>query len=49
MFEAEIKFVAGPDFAPKGHQLPDAAFRDVTYNPEVVRRSQNQAEFKKSL
>ena len=25
------------------------AFRDVTYNPEVVRRSQNQAEFKKSL
>ena len=27
----------------------DAAFRDVTYQPEVVRRSQNQAEFKKSL
>jgi len=25
------------------------AFRDVVYNPEVVRRSQNQAEFKKSL
>ena len=25
------------------------AFRDVTYNPEAVRRSQNQAEFKKSL
>ena len=27
----------------------DRAFSDVTYNPEVVRRSQNQAEFKKSL
>ncbi|WP_199258371.1 lytic murein transglycosylase [Paracoccus binzhouensis] len=27
----------------------DFAFRDVIYNPEVVRRSQNQAEFKKSL
>lgn len=25
------------------------AFRDVVYNPEVVKRSQNQAEFKKSL
>ena len=27
----------------------DRAFADVTYNPEVMRRSQNQAEFKKSL
>lgn len=27
----------------------DLAFRDVTYNPEAIRRSQNQAEFKKSL
>lgn len=27
----------------------DAAFRDVVYNPEVIRRSQNQAEFTKSL
>lgn len=27
----------------------DFAFRDVVYNPEVVKRSQNQAEFKKSL
>ena len=27
----------------------DAAFRDVTYNPEVIRRSNNQAEFTKSL
>lgn len=27
----------------------DFAFRDVVYNPEVVRRSGNQAEFKKSL
>lgn len=25
------------------------AFRDVVYNPEAIRRSQNQAEFKKSL
>ncbi|WP_347267779.1 lytic murein transglycosylase [Paracoccus sp. (in: a-proteobacteria)] len=25
------------------------AFRDVTYNPEAVKRSQNQAEFKKPL
>ena len=27
----------------------DRAFQGVTYNPEVMRRSQNQAEFKKSL
>ncbi|SEN86338.1 membrane-bound lytic murein transglycosylase B [Gemmobacter aquatilis] len=27
----------------------DQAFRDVVYNPEVIRRSQNQAEFTKSL
>lgn len=27
----------------------DAAFREVVYNPEVIRRSQNQAEFTKSL
>lgn len=27
----------------------DAAFQGVTYNPEVMRRSGNQAEFKKSL
>ena len=32
VFEAEIKFVAGPEFAPKGHQLPDAACRDVYYD-----------------
>lgn len=32
MFEAEIKFVAGPDFAPQGHRLPDAAYRDVYYD-----------------
>ena len=32
MFEAEIKFVAGPDFAPQGHPLPDAACRDVYYD-----------------
>lgn len=27
----------------------DAAFRFVTYNPEVIRRSENQAEFTKTL
>ncbi len=27
----------------------DAAFRDVVYNPTVIQRSQNQAEFTKSL
>ena len=27
----------------------DAAFRDVVYNPVVIQRSQNQAEFTKSL
>ncbi|GHC21228.1 murein transglycosylase [Gemmobacter nanjingensis] len=27
----------------------DAAFREVIYNPEVIRRSNNQAEFTKSL
>ncbi|MFT4012539.1 MAG: lytic murein transglycosylase [Paracoccus sp. (in: a-proteobacteria)] len=32
-----------------GEQTLSFAFRDVVYNPEVVRRSQNQAEFKKSL
>ena len=30
-------------------QTLEFAFRDVVYNPEVVKRSQNQAEFKKSL
>ncbi len=37
----------------RGQGISDAtlntAFRDVVYNPEVVKRSQNQAEFKKSL
>ncbi|WP_323009935.1 lytic murein transglycosylase [Paracoccus sp. (in: a-proteobacteria)] len=46
-------WVEGFKASARGQGISDStlefAFRDVTYNPEVVRRSQNQAEFKKSL
>lgn len=32
MFEAEIKFVAPPDFTPPGERLPDALYRDVYFD-----------------
>ena len=32
MFEAEIKFVAAPDFTPAGQRLPDAEYRDVYFD-----------------
>ncbi|KHK02197.1 CYTH domain-containing protein [Desulfovibrio sp. TomC] len=32
MFEAEIKYVAGPGFTPPGARLPEAVYRDVYYD-----------------
>ncbi|MHC1787984.1 CYTH domain-containing protein [Solidesulfovibrio sp.] len=32
MFEAEIKFLAGPDFTPPGERLPDAICHDVYFD-----------------